>query len=155
MIHRQISAVIKEDSAVYPVFGICGPRQSGKTTLAQNLFPEKRYVNLEDPEQRDYAEQDPKGFLEDRSRGIVIDEFQRVPALLSYIRTLCDKEKKPGQYVLTGSQNFFMMERISQSLAGRISLFTLLPLSLSEIYRNGKKLPRIWELLFRGFFPRL
>ena len=106
MIPRALSPIILEDSGHYSVIGLLGPRQSGKTTLARNLFPEKRYLNLEDPEQRAFAKDDPRGFLSDRGHGIIIDEFQRVPELLSYIQTITDEEKVAGQFILTGSQNF-------------------------------------------------
>lgn len=155
MIPRALAPFILEDSGHYSVIGLIGPRQSGKTTLARKLFPEKRYVNLEDPEQRVFAEDDPRGFLDDRGKGIIIDEFQRVPELLSYIQTITDEEKVPGQFVLTGSQNFLMMERISQSLAGRISIFTLLPLSLAELDGPAGEGFTLCDVLFRGFFPKL
>lgn len=143
------------DSQVYPVTAILGPRQSGKTTLVRAIFPESRYVNLEHPETREYAQTDPRGFLAEGNDRLVIDEFQRVPALLSYIQTIVDERKAPGQFVLTGSQNFLMMERISQSLAGRVALFTLLPFSLAELSEYGAGIPERDEVLFRGLYPRL
>lgn len=136
-----------------PCNGILGPRQSGKTTLARNLFPELTYYNLENPETRDFALHDPQDFLGSTSEGMLIDEFQRVPQLLSYMQSIVDKEKKPGQFILTGSQNFLMMERISQSLAGRIGLFTLLPLAITEI--GELLLDDVSQQQFKGFFPRL
>ncbi len=155
MLPREVSDIITKDSRQYRVIGLIGPRQSGKTTLAKALFPDKRYLNLEDPEQRAFAVEDPKSFLSDRSRGLIIDEFQRVPDLLSYIQTISDEEKVPGQFILTGSENFLMMEQISQSLAGRISLFTLMPLSMAELFKEEDNIPQLNEVLFRGFFPRL
>lgn len=155
MVSRAISPIIAEDSKHYRIIGIIGPRQSGKTTLARALFPNKRYANLEDPEQRAFALEDPKGFLSDRRGGLIVDEFQRVPDLLSYIQTISDEENVPGQFILTGSQNFLMMEQISQSLAGRISLFTLMPFSLAELFKDGKVIPLLNDVLYRGFFPRL
>ncbi len=155
MIPRALSPIILEDSGHYSVIGLLGPRQSGKTTLARNLFPEKRYLNLEDPEQRAFAADDPRGFLADRGHGIIIDEFQRVPDLLSYIQTITDEEKVAGQFILTGSQNFLMMEQISQSLAGRISIFTLLPLSLAELGGLQREDASLSDVLFHGFFPKL
>jgi uncharacterized protein len=155
MIKRKISPIIIEDSEHYGIIGLIGPRQTGKTTLVQALFPEKRYVNLEDPEERAYAMEDPKSFLKERKNGIIIDEFQRVPELLSYIQTITDKEKIPGQFIVTGSQNFLMMEKISQSLAGRISIFTLLPLSIEELYESTSITDGLFEVLYRGLYPRL
>jgi uncharacterized protein len=152
---RIISEAIMKDMKGYPVLGILGPRQSGKTTLAKELFPNMLYTNLEDLTQQDFALKDPKGFLERNKNGMIIDEFQRVPNLLSYIQTIVDERNKPGLFVLTGSQNFLMMEKISQSLAGRISLFNLLPFSISELYTDKRKVPDLDRLLFKGFFPRL
>lgn len=150
-----MTPIILEDSNHYGVIGLIGPRQSGKTTLARAIFPGKRYVNLEDPEERAFAAEDPRGFLAGRENGIIIDEFQRVPELLSFIQAITDEEKTPGQFILTGSQNFLMMEQISQSLAGRISIFTLLPLSLAEIGGPAGEAASLSDVLFRGFFPKL
>lgn len=155
MISRTIAPFILEDAAGYPAVGLLGPRQSGKATLIKSLFPEKRYVNLEDPEERAFALEDPRGFLAERKKGVIIDEFQRVPEILSYIQTITDKEQEPGQFILTGSQNFLMIEQISQTLAGRISLFNLLPLSLEELVQAGIHIPEVHEIMFRGFLPRL
>jgi uncharacterized protein len=155
MIARTIASAILRDAVDYPAIAIIGPRQSGKTTLAQALFPEKYYRNLENPEERAFALEDPRGFLEERKNGMIIDEFQRVPGLLSWIQTIADKEQIPGQFILTGSQNFLMMEQISQSLAGRISLFTLLPLSMEELQLATIAPGDLNSMLFRGFFPRL
>lgn len=155
MIPRTISKPILEDAAGYPVVGVLGPRQSGKTTLVRSLFHDMHYSNLEDPETRAFAEQDPKAFLSSPGRGMIIDEFQRVPQLLSYIQVLVDERQVPGQFVLTGSQNFLMMETISQSLAGRIALFSLLPLSLAELQQAGIELTDSAAVQFRGLFPRL
>lgn len=155
MIKRAIEATILRDAKDYPAIAIIGPRQSGKTTLAKALFPDKHYKNLEEPEERAFALEDPRAFLKNREKGMIIDEFQRVPGLLSYIQTICDKEQVPGQFILTGSQNFLMMEQISQSLAGRISLFTLLPLSMDELAQTGISTGTMDATLFRGFFPRL
>ncbi|MBN1647375.1 MAG: ATP-binding protein [Spirochaetales bacterium] len=155
MISRTIASLIRKDSRGYPVVGILGPRQSGKTTLVKHIFPAMNYVNLEDPDQRLYAEQDPRGFLSDHTQGMIIDEFQRVPDLLSYIQTISDMKGTPGQFILTGSQNYLMMEKNTQSLAGRISLFHLFPLSLNELYPDGREMPVLNEIIYKGFFPRL
>jgi uncharacterized protein len=103
----------------------------------KSLFSERAYFNLENPDTREYTDSDPRGFLAEGGGRMIIDEFQRVPHLLSYIQTIVDERKEMAQYVLTGSQNFLMMESISQSLAGRIALFTLLPLSLPELTGAG------------------
>ena len=135
MISRDISEIILKKIKHYSVVGLTGPRQSGKTTLVRSLFPEMLYTNLEDLTQKEFAETDPKMFLNQGHNGMIIDEIQRVPALLSYIQTIVDESNSPGMFVITGSQNLLLMEHISQTLAGRISLFTLLPLSLAELDR--------------------
>ena len=153
MIARDISKIILKDINDYSVLGIIGPRQSGKTTLVKDLFPEMIYTNMEDLSQKEFAETDPKMFLDQGNNGMIIDEVQRVPALLSYIQTIVDEKKSPGMYVITGSQNLLLMEQISQTLAGRISLFTLMPLSLSELYKDVEKIPNIGQILYKGLYP--
>jgi len=153
MIYREISKIILKDINYYSVLGIIGPRQSGKTTLVKDLFPNMVYTNMEDLSQREFAETDPKMFLNQGNNGMIIDEVQRVPALLSYIQTIVDEKKVPGMYVITGSQNLLLMEQVSQTLAGRISLFTLMPLSLSELYSDGGRIPHINQILYEGFYP--
>ena len=155
MVDRSLGAHVRADAAGFPVVAVLGPRQSGKTTLVKKLFSGMEYRNLEQPTTREYAERDPIAFLASDSNGMILDEFQRVPDLLSYIQADVDEHDEPGRYVLTGSQNFLMMERISQSLAGRVGLFTLLPLSIGEIAGAGIELPALNETLYRGFFPRL
>ncbi len=155
MIARHIVSQIRNDAAGFPVVAVLGPRQSGKTTLVKALFPEMVYRNLEIPSTREYAERDPVAFLASSPNGMIVDEFQRVPELLSYIQNEVDTRDEPGRFILTGSQNFLMMERISQSLAGRVALFTLLPLSLGEITDAGLDSGSLNETLYRGFFPRL
>ncbi|HAK47399.1 MAG TPA: AAA family ATPase [Spirochaeta sp.] len=154
MIERKISEIIKRDSNTYSVIGITGPRQTGKTTLVKHLFPEMHYANLEDLSQKEFALEDPKSFLTQGDGGMIIDEIQKVPALLSYIQVIVDEKQKPGMFIITGSQNLLLMEKISQSLAGRISLFTLLPFSLQELYKNKTK-PPLNEVMFKGFYPGL
>ena len=126
--------------------------RSGKTTLAKSLFPEHAYANLENPVERDYAASDPVAFLGQYSGGVVIDEIQRVPSLLSYIQCIVDENPdKHGRFILTGSQNLQIMRGVSQSLAGRTALASLLPFSLAEL--GGSQ--DVWETLWRGFFPRI
>lgn len=155
MIPRSIEAVVREDARSYPVVAILGARQAGKTTLVRSVFSEHTYVNLEDPETRAFAVEDPRGFLADGTTSMVIDEFQRVPDLLSYIQTIVDEKRMPGQYILTGSQNVLMSERIGQSLAGRVALFTLPPLSLAELNTVNRVFDDRETQIRTGFFPRL
>ncbi|PIU10687.1 AAA family ATPase, partial [Candidatus Kuenenbacteria bacterium CG08_land_8_20_14_0_20_37_23] len=133
MIKRQISKQILKYFKQYPVISLTGPRQSGKTTLVKNIFPKMDYFNLEDIETRDFAMRDPKSFLGNHPNGLIIDEAQRVPELMSQIQVIVDEKKVPGQFILTGSQNFLLMEKISQSLAGRAAILNLLPFSLLEL----------------------
>ncbi|MGV8059735.1 MAG: ATP-binding protein [Smithellaceae bacterium] len=153
MINRTIEQVLLDLAKQYPVVTITGPRQSGKTTLCRKVFPDLKYVNLEAPDTRAFAIEDPRGFLAANRGGVIIDEIQRAPDLLSYIQTIVDNEATPGQFILTGSQQLEVMNNISQSLAGRTALLKLLPLSLSEL----KLMPSasIDHLLFTGFYPRI
>jgi predicted AAA+ superfamily ATPase len=157
MIKRKISQPIKRAINEYPVILLTGPRQSGKTTLVKFLFPELPYANLEDLETREYALNDPKGFLNQYQTGMIIDEVQRVPELLSQIQVIVDKRKIPGQFILTGSQNMLLLEQASQSLAGRVGIFNLLPLSLSEFADKpgGLSDEKIETLMFKGMYPKL
>lgn len=133
MIYRHLSPSIQKAAKHYPVVAVTGPRQSGKTTLCRELFPDYEYVNLERLEMRDYAKSDPNGFLTRFQGKIIIDEAQRVPELFSSIMVTVDENRRKGEFVLTGSQNFHLMESISQSLAGRCATFKLLPFSSREI----------------------
>lgn len=139
---RVIGEKLREFARLYPVVTLTGPRQSGKTTLCRALFPEKEYVNLEDAEQRLIARTDPKGFLGRFARDVVIDEIQRVPDLVSAIQVDVDAHKRPGRYILTGSQNLLLMKSVSQSLSGRTALATLLPFSLGELYGKRPQIGR-------------
>ena len=154
MIQRFIEVQLRRLAAQFPVITITGPRQSGKTTLAQHYFKNYDYVNLEDPEVRAYAAEDPKGFLADHPSPLIIDEVQRVPELLSYIQVMADRDRKAGQYVLTGSHQPKLKAEISQSLAGRTGILQLLPLSIAELAATGCSLERD-VLLHRGFMPQL
>ncbi|MCG2701055.1 MAG: ATP-binding protein [Candidatus Falkowbacteria bacterium] len=157
MIKRNIVKKILEHYKQYPIISLIGPRQSGKTTLVKSIFPKKPYINLEDIENREFALSDPKGFLSQYEDGVIIDEVQRAPELMSYIQVMSDKKKKNGLYVLTGSQNFLLMEKISQSLAGRVAIFKLLPFSMRELFSAKVKFSgtEINNLLFKGFYPKL
>lgn len=136
-----------------PVIAVTGPRQSGKSTLVQKVFPNYSYVNLEDIEQRDFAKEDPKGFLLNLGEYAIIDEVQNVPDLLSYIQVAVDKEKRAGQFVISGSQNLQLMESVSQSLAGRVAIFNLLPFSLEELSQTKFSLDEYEKYIFKGFYP--
>lgn len=118
-----------------PFVTVLGPRQSGKTTLVRSLFGDYDYVSLETPDSRDFALEDPRGFLNQFSGGVVLDEVQRAPDLLSYIQDIVDARDEPGQFVLTGSQNFLLLEQVTQSLAGRTAVFHLLPFSRAELLK--------------------
>jgi hypothetical protein len=154
MIERDISKELVECAAEYPVVTILGPRQSGKTTLVQMTFPDRPYFSLEYPDVRTAAEADPRGFLSQAEDGAILDEVQRLPALLSYIQGIVDKAGKPGMFILTGSHQPRLHEAISQSLAGRTAMLTLWPFSLSEL-RRYKPDWGAFELIVRGGFPRL
>ncbi|APF17621.1 AAA family ATPase [Caldithrix abyssi DSM 13497] len=153
MIKREISDKILELSEKFPVISIIGPRQSGKTTLVKALFPDKHYVNLEEPDTRLFAIQDPRAFLSQGPKGLIIDEAQRVPELFSYIQSMVDRQKRSGQFILTGSQHFLLHEKVSQSLAGRVALFKLLPFSLKELFLHFNQLTPFGDYLFKGFYP--
>lgn len=155
MIEREISPYLKKLIKKYPVITITGPRQSGKTYLAKNTLIDYQYVNLEDLEIRSFAKNDPKGFLKKYPGKLIIDEIQRVPELTSYIQVVTDEKNQSGQFVLTGSQNFQIMDTLSQSLAGRTANLTLLPFSFNEIEKKYKKKDFIDKLIFTGFYPRI
>lgn len=155
MIQRNLKPAIEKALKTVPVVTITGPRQSGKTTLAKSLGADWQYVNLEYPDVREHAATDPRGFLSTYAKTpLIIDEAQYLPELFSYIQGIVDERGVPGQFVLTGSQNFNLSERISQSLAGRTMIFNLLPLSHSELIQSGIELS-LNELIFKGGYPRL
>ena len=153
-IPRLLTKELKKSAREYSVVAVLGPRQSGKTTLTKQTFPGKKYISMEDLNNREFALQDPKGFLETYSKGTIIDEAQRTPNLLSYIQTKVDREQKKGQFILTGSSQFLLEEKITQSLAGRVSLLRLLPLSLKEL-RPYNKIKNSNKVIFKGFYPQL
>lgn len=152
---RDLSAVFQRYSK-FPVVAILGPRQSGKTTISKRCFSKHTYLNLENPEYRSFAAEDPNRFLREfeNEHGIILDEFQYVPELLSYIQIRVDEKKRPGYFILTGSQNFLMNQSITQSLAGRVGILTLLPLSLHEL-KESKLIQDIDSTLINGAYPRL
>ena len=154
MITRAISEELVRSAAEYPVVTILGPRQSGKTTLARMTFPDKPYFSLEDPDVRMAAETDPRGFLGQIENGGILDEVQRLPALLSYVQGMVDQDRRRGRFILTGSHQPQLHEAISQSLAGRTVLLTLWPFSLPEL-RHYEPVQNPFDLIYRGCFPRL
>jgi predicted AAA+ superfamily ATPase len=158
-IQRQALGVLLQRAMLYPVVTVLGPRQSGKTTLCQMAFPDKPYVNLEQPDVREFAQQDPKAFLAQFPDGAVLDEIQNVPSLLSWIQVLTDADPRKGRFVLTGSHQLQVSAQITQSLAGRTAVLELLPLSLSELAK-ANDLPAVEPadvngLMLQGGYPRI
>jgi len=135
------------------VITVTGPRQSGKTTLARNAFPDKPYANLENPVVRQFAIEDPVGFLNQYPQGAVLDEIQRAPELVSYIQVIVDEKGTNSFFVLTGSRQFELMEKISQSLAGRTAILKLLPFTIREL--EDFNVGSLDEIIFKGFYPRI
>jgi len=154
MIKRAISEELLDCCTEYPVVTVFGPRQSGKTVLVRENFPDKPYYLLEDPDTRQAAEMDPRGFLGQMKEGAVLDEIQRLPVLLSYIQGIVDKARQPGMFILTGSHQPDLHKAISQSLAGRTALLTLLPFSLEELQQFQTEWDA-YDLIVKGAFPRL
>ena len=152
MINRQLEDELNSLKNEFPIIAILGPRQSGKTTISQKVFPDYEYVTLEDIDYREFAKNDPRGFLDRYKENIILDEIQRVPTLMSYLQSHVDKLKTNGKIVITGSHNFLLMEQISQSLAGRIGITKLLPFSYKEISKVEND---ITELIFKGSYPRI
>ncbi|MBC2716359.1 MAG: ATP-binding protein [Desulfobacteraceae bacterium] len=172
MIPRHLERKIRQAAEQYPVITLTGPRQSGKTTLIRAMFPDMQYFSMEDPELRHLAVEDPRGFFAQfQEKGVILDEVQRTPDLFSYIQTRVDEVDRPGQFILSGSQNFLLMKNISQTLAGRCAIFHLLPFSLNELRQLSHppledmgqeilsipepKNTNLFDLLFSGFYPRI
>jgi predicted AAA+ superfamily ATPase len=167
MINRTLFAYLQRDATYYPILTLTGPRQSGKSTLAKAAFPHHSYVSLEDLDLRLFAQEDPRGFLNQYSAGVIIDEIQRVPSLFSYLQSKVDTQNLLGRYVLTGSQNFLLMEQVSQTLAGRTAVTHLLPferaelqqrvrqhqVTASNLFENNTQPDDPWQHLFTGFYP--
>lgn len=146
---------LKSLAAVYPMVTLSGPRQSGKTTLCRSAFADYQYVSFEDPDIREFATTDARRFLATYPDRCIFDEVQRVPNLFSYLQSHVDRTGKTGQYILTGSQNFLLTENVTQSLAGRTAILTLLPFSMSELEEAGLLSADLDEVLFLGGYPRL
>jgi hypothetical protein len=154
MLKRSLLPILKNRAKKYPIVTLTGPRQSGKTTLSQMAFPDKSYVNLENPEVRRIAIEDPNRFLNQYPDGAILDEVQRTPELFSYLQTLVDADKRNGLFILTGSQNFNFIQSVNQSLAGRTSILELVPFSMEEISKQIKN-KSIDEILIQGFYPKI
>jgi predicted AAA+ superfamily ATPase len=154
-IQRQIAPIIEAQKNKFPVLALTGPRQSGKTTLLKELFSDYRYVSLENPNTRSFAIDDPIGFLNQYDQKVILDEVQRVPELFSYIQGRVDESKLMGQYILSGSQNFHLLNNITQTLAGRVALFKLLPLDFTELKRPGLLANTYTQACTKGFYPAI
>ena len=152
MIYRELSKILNEVRGKFPVITVTGPRQSGKTTLVKSVFNDLPYVSLEDIDVRNNAIRDPKAFLSNFPSGAVLDEIQRTPELFSYLQGIVD-DKQHIQFVLTGSQNFQLLQGITQSLAGRTMLLKLLPFSLSELGKAGIDFSNYEDAIFKGLYP--
>lgn len=174
MIARHLAKTLRSAARAYPVVTVTGPRQSGKTTLVRAAFPRHRYTSLEDPDTRVFATEDPRGFLGQFRGRVILDEVQHVPDLFAYIQGIVDQKDQPGQFILSGSQNFLLLSRVSQSLAGRCAVLRLLPFSRAELIgrslrdvasfhsaRRAKTAAQpeshvdLFETLLTGGFPRI
>jgi uncharacterized protein len=154
MYHRDLTTEIQELAKSYPIVTILGPRQSGKTTITKMTFPEKTYVSLEDLDTRQLALSDPRGFLSKYPHGAILDEVQKAPELLSYIQTIVDADTRKGLFILTGSAQLELYQGITQTLAGRTSILTLLPMSLIELKNAGITIP-LHQSILHGGYPRI
>jgi len=155
MIPRTLESHVRLLAGQFPALAIVGPRQSGKTTLAQLTFQDLPYRSLETPDVRERATNDPRQFLNELADGAILDEVQRVPHLMSYLQEYIDRDRRPGRWILTGSQNFSLLESITQSLAGRIAICHLLPLSYAESAPHGADPDDLASVIVRGGYPAL
>lgn len=152
MIPRESQKELLSLASQFKAVAVVGPRQSGKTTLTKMLFPDKVYVNFENPDTKLFATQDPRGFLSNYPNGAIFNEAQRVPELFSYLQQILDESTSNGLFIITGSNNFLLQEQISQSLAGRVGYLNLLPLTISEI---GTLETDVNSLIYKGGYPSL
>jgi predicted AAA+ superfamily ATPase len=153
MIPRIAEKTLRRYAKGFPVICITGPRQSGKTTLAKMAFRRKNYLSLEDPDIALLARSDPRGFLETWPDGLILDEAQYAPELFKYIKTMVDKNPKPGMYIITGSQQFNLMEKVTESLAGRAAFLSLLPFSITELESAELCAEEPLEIMLKGLYP--
>ncbi len=154
MVKREIAKTLRALAREYPVVTVTGPRQSGKTTLVKDTFPGHAYVSLEDPDTREMAALDPREFLRKRGKGMILDEIQRMPELLSYLQGIVDQSDRAGRYILTGSHQFDLFSAVTQSLAGRTAILKLLPFSIHELDSINADFS-VDEYLLHGFYPRI
>lgn len=155
MIRRQISTEILKSARGFPAIALLGPRQSGKTTLVKELFKNHKYVSFENIDIREWAQNDPRGFLEKYNSEAVFDEIQRCPQILSYLQQIIDERNIAGDFILTGSQNYLLMQNVTQSLAGRIGIHYLLPFSTFELKKSKKHKITLENYLITGGYPRI
>ena len=154
MIERTLTQKLITMAQKFQVITLTGPRQSGKTTLVRAAFSSHQYVSLEEPDIRQIALSDPRGFLSNYGDGVILDEVQNTPDLFSYIQSIVDNDRQT-KFVLTGSSNFLLMEKISQTLAGRTAVFHLLPFSFLELTNGGFAFDHYETLIFKGQYPRI
>lgn len=152
MIDREIESELNTLKNEFPIIAILGPRQSGKTTLSKKVFSKYEYISLEDYDHREFAHNDPRGFLNRYNKNVIFDEIQRVPSLISFLQTHVDSINENGTIIITGSHNFLLMEQISQSLAGRVGITKLLPFSVQELSSIENDL---MTLIYNGSYPRI
>ena len=155
MIIRVAQNKLSELSTEFPIVAVTGPRQSGKTTLVKSFFPVYKYFNLEELDIREEVRLDPRGFLSKQNAGFIVDEVQNVPDFFSYLQSFADNQKRMGQIILTGSQNFLLLEKISQSLSGRVGILELMPLQLNEYNQFWENKLTINEILYSGLYPAI
>ncbi len=155
VIERNLRSSLEKLASLYPVVTVTGPRQSGKTTLCRSCFPDLDYVSLEPLDRREDAQADPRGFLAEHSRGVIIDEVQHVPELLSYIQAEVDERRAPGRFILTGSQHLGLLASVTQSLAGRTAVLHLLPPTLDELTSFPDAPKTLLDVLWTGAYPAI
>ena len=153
MIQRAAQHKLTQLGDTFKAIAVIGPRQSGKTTLVKVTFPEKPYLSLENPDTRNFALEDPRGFLQNLPNGAILDEVQRTPLLFSYLQEILDNSNQKGLFILTGSNNFLLQESISQSLAGRVGYLNLLPFSVKELLSENLLPETDEEVMVNGFYP--
>nr|WP_242464743.1 AAA family ATPase [Halorhodospira abdelmalekii] len=153
MIPRHAQTTLEQLAASFPVVAVTGPRQSGKSTLVRALFADRPYASLEEPDQREFATDDPRGFLAQYPEGAVLDEVQRCPALFCYLQGRVDHSGRLGEWILTGSQQFGMVSAVTQSLSGRVGMLALLPFARDELQAAQQLPAQLNETLWRGGYP--